>query len=124
MPVAPLVLIGLRDLRSDRRAVQLATAAARKKVVRKASVCSVTEGFQSVGSLRLIAVVEMARVFRSVLAVAVEPGRRPACLDEVAEDLLHFQRVHDHGDDSHGSAASVALKRIHLIDFGDEPEPT
>ena len=72
---------------------------------------------------RNLAVVEMARVFRSVLALAVEPARRPACLDEMVQDLVHFHWIHDHGEDLHRAAALGTLKRIHLIDLGDQPCP-
>lgn len=59
----------------------------------------------------------MARVFRSVLAVAVEPGRGPACLDEMAEYLVDLDGIHDHSEDLHRAAALGTLKGINLVDL-------
>ena len=52
----------------------------------------------------------MAGVFQSVLAVAVEPWRRPACVDEMVEDLVDFHGVHDDRKDLHRAAALGTLK--------------
>ena len=58
------------------------------------------------------------RVWRSF-----ESRRRPTGFDEMAEDLVHFHRVHDDGEDLHRAAALGTLQRIHLVDLGDQACP-